>query len=63
MVIADLTLWSRMAVGVAEDWYRDILGIAEGRKENKAGWTGFLAHLKGLGLTCPELFILDKQQR
>lgn len=49
-----------VAVGVGEDGYRDILGIAEGCKEDKAGWGRFLAYLKKRGLTCPELFISDK---
>ena len=49
-----------VAIGVAEDGYRDILGIAEGCKEDKAGWGGFLAHLKDRGLKCPELIISDK---
>jgi len=45
---------------VAEDGYREVLGIAEGCKEDKAGWSGFLAYLKKRGLRCPELFISDK---
>jgi transposase-like protein len=49
-----------VAVGVGEDGYRDILGIAEGCKEDKAGWSNFLAYLKKRGLGCPELFISDK---
>ena len=49
-----------VAVGVGEDGYRDILGVAEGYKEDKAGWSGFLAYLKQRGLKCPELFISDK---
>jgi putative transposase len=49
-----------VAVGVGEDGYRDILGIAEGCKEDKAGWGHFLAYLKKRGLCCPELFISDK---
>lgn len=49
-----------VAVGVGEDGYRDILGVAEGCKEDKAGWSNFLAYLKKRGLTCPELFISDK---
>lgn len=49
-----------VAVGVGQDGYRDILGVAEGYKEDKAGWSGFLAYLKKRGLTCPELFISDK---
>jgi len=46
-----------VAVGVGADGYRDILGIAEGCKEDKAGWSGFLAYLKKRGLKCPELII------
>jgi transposase-like protein len=49
-----------VAIGVAEDGYREILGIAEGCKEDKAGWGGFLTYLKKRGLACPELFISDK---
>lgn len=49
-----------VAVGVGQDGYRDILGVAEGCKEDKAGWSSFLAYLKRRGLTCPELFISDK---
>lgn len=49
-----------VAVGVGEDGYRDILGIAEGCKQDKAGWSNFLAYLKKRGLDCPELFISDQ---
>ena len=49
-----------VAVGVGQDGYRDILGVAEGCKEDKAGWSSFLAYLKRRGLTCPDLFISDK---
>lgn len=49
-----------VAVGVGEDGFRDILGVAEGCKEDKAGWGGFLAYLKQRGLKCPELIISDK---
>jgi len=49
-----------VAVGVGKDGFRDILGVAEGCKEDKAGWGGFLAHLKQRGLHCPELIISDK---
>ena len=49
-----------VAVGVGEDGYRDILGVAEGCKEDKAGWSSFLSYLKKRGLSCPELFISDK---
>lgn len=49
-----------VAIGVDADGFRDILGVAEGCKEDKAGWSSFLAHLKQRGLQCPELFISDK---
>jgi putative transposase len=49
-----------VALGVGEDGFRDILGIAEGYKEDKAGWSGFLKHLKQRDLKCPELIISDK---
>jgi transposase-like protein len=38
------------AIGVGLDGYRKVLGIAEGEKEDKAGWSNFLAHLKFRGL-------------
>ena len=46
-----------VAVGVGEDGYRDILGVAEGCKEDKAGWSGFLGYLKKRGLTCPDVYL------
>ena len=49
-----------VAFGVGEDGYREVLGIAEGCKEDKAGWSGFLGYLKKRSLRCPELFISDK---
>ena len=49
-----------VAVGVGADGYRQVLGIAEGCKEDKAGWSHFLAYVKQRGLSCPELFISDK---
>lgn len=36
-----------------------VLGIAEGLKEDKAGWSGFLKHLKQRGLAGTRLFISD----
>ena len=47
------------AIGVNEDGYREILGICEGHKEDKAGWSGFLKHLKERGLKGVELIISD----
>jgi transposase-like protein len=49
-----------VAIGVGDGGYREVLGIAEGCKEDKEGWGNFLAYLKKRGLKCPELFISDK---
>ncbi|MEO0811215.1 MAG: IS256 family transposase [Myxococcota bacterium] len=49
-----------VAVGVAEDGFREILGVAEGAKEDREGWSNFLRYLKGRGLRGTELFITDK---
>ena len=48
-----------MAFGVNSEGYREILGICEGAKEDKAGWSGFLKHLKGRGLKGVRLIISD----
>ena len=48
-----------VAIGVNADGYRDILGICEGHKEDKSGWTGFLKHLKQRGLKNIQLIISD----
>lgn len=49
-----------VAIGVGTDGFRDILGVAEGFKEDKAGWRNFLRWLKRRGLKGGELFISDK---
>ena len=48
-----------IAIGVGNDGYRKVLGIAEGDKEDKAGWSGFLEHLKQRSLKGVRLFISD----
>jgi putative transposase len=48
-----------VAIGVGEDGYRHVLGIAEGAKEDKSGWSSFLSHLKQRGLTGIQLIISD----
>jgi len=48
-----------VATGVSSEGYRKILGVAEGAKEDKAGWSGFLRHLKERGLTGVKLIISD----
>jgi len=49
-----------VAVGVNNEGYRDILGIAEGAKEDKESWRSFLRYLKDRGLKGTKLFITDK---
>jgi hypothetical protein len=34
-----------VAIAVNGEGYREILGICEGAKEDKAGWSAFLSHL------------------
>lgn len=49
-----------VAIGVNKEGYREILGVAEGAKEDKTGWNVFLRHLKERGLKGVELFISDR---
>ena len=49
-----------VAFGVNEYGYREILGVAEGAKEDKESWTNFLRYLKGRGLKGVRLIISDK---
>ena len=42
------------------DGYREILGVAEGTKEDTESWRQFLTHLKDRGLTGVQLIISDK---
>lgn len=48
-----------VAIGVNAEGYRKILGVVEGHKEDKAGWSNFLRHLKERGLKGVRLFITD----
>jgi putative transposase len=48
-----------IAIGIGTDGYRQILGVAEGEKEDLEGWRGFLRHLKGRGLKGVRLIISD----
>jgi transposase-like protein len=48
-----------VAIGVNADGYRDILGICEGAKEDRSGWSAFLKHLKERGLKGVELITSD----
>jgi len=49
-----------VAVGVNEQGFRDVLGVMEGAKEDKASWTKFLRHLKQRGLEGVRLIVSDK---
>ena len=48
-----------VAISVNSEGYRQILGIVEGAKEDKAGWSSFLQHLKQRGLRGVGLIISD----
>ena len=48
-----------VAIGVNESGYREILGICEGAKEDKTGWSAFLKHLKERGLKGVRLITSD----
>jgi transposase-like protein len=49
-----------VAVGVNSEGFREILGVAEGAKEDKVGWSSFLAYLKNRGLKGVRLFVTDR---
>ena len=48
-----------VAIGVDAEGYRQVLGVREGTREDKAGWSEFLRHLKKRGLKDVELVISD----
>jgi putative transposase len=48
-----------IAIGVGTDGFRQILGVAEGEKEDLEGWRTFLCHLKDRGLKGVRLIISD----
>ena len=48
-----------VASAVNAEGYREILGICEGAKEDKSGWSAFLRHLVDRGLKGVELIISD----
>lgn len=49
-----------IAMAVNEDGYREVIGAAEGMKEDLASWQEFLRSLKQRGLEGTQLFIGDK---
>ena len=48
-----------VASAVNSEGYREILGICEGAKEDKSGWSSFLRHLMDRGLSGVQLIISD----
>ena len=49
-----------VAIGVDEDGYREVIGAAEGMKEDKESWRNFLVWLKERGLDGVKLIVGDK---
>ena len=49
-----------VAIAVNEDGYREVLGAAEGMKEDKASWLSFFQWLKSRGLDGVQLIVGDK---
>ena len=49
-----------VALGVNEDGYREVIGAAEGMKEDKASWLAFFQMLKDRGLDGVQLVVGDK---
>ena len=49
-----------IAIAVNEDGYRDVLGVAEGVKEDNASWVSFFQWLRGRGLGGVKLIVGDK---
>ena len=48
-----------VAVGVNDERYREILGVAEGSREDKESWSNFLRYLKERGLKGVRLIVSD----
>ena len=49
-----------VAIAVNEDGYREVLGAAEGMKEDKSSWVNFFQWLRGRGLDGVKLIVSDK---
>lgn len=47
-----------VAIAVNEDGYREILGAAEGMKEDKSSWASFFKWLKSRGLNGVKLIVV-----
>ena len=51
-----------VAIAVNQDGYREVIGAAEGMKEDKEGWRSFLVSLQNRGLKGVQLVVGDKCQ-
>ena len=51
-----------VALAVNRDGFREVVGAAEGMKEDKEGWKGFLSSLRSRGLKGVQLVVGDKCQ-
>ena len=49
-----------VTIAVNEDGYREVLGAAEGMKEDKSSWVSFFQWLRGRGLEGVKLIVGDK---
>ena len=49
-----------VAIGVNQQGYREVLGVAEGSREDKESWREFLRYLRERGLSRIKLAISDK---
>ena len=49
-----------VAIGVSKSGFREVLGVCEGAKEDKASWHSFLRHLRERGLKRVRLIVSDK---
>ena len=49
-----------VAIAVNEDGFREVLGAAEGMKEDKTSWVSFFQWLRGRGLDGVKLIVGDK---
>ena len=51
---------SEKIVQLNEDGFREVLGAAEGMKEDKSSWVSFFQWLRGRGLDGVKLIVSDK---
>ena len=51
---------SEKIIQLNEDGFREVLGAAEGMKEDKASWVSFFQWLRGRGLDGVKLIVGDK---